>query len=101
MSWRHLPPLRMPDERTLEQLPEAALICLLDTTLSAVEMALRAEHPPVEQLPFDPTHEIVPSLLLAHLIISHAQQLRQSLRLYDAAVRRAVGWQREAVEDIF
>jgi hypothetical protein len=80
----------MPDQGVLHHFPEAALLAVLDAALAAVELALRAEHPTVDDLPFDPDHEIVPSLLTAHLILSRAVELRQLVHLYSAAVRRAV-----------
>lgn len=80
----------MPDQGVLRHFPEAALLAVLDAALAAVELAIRAEHPTVDDLPFDPDHEIVPSLLTAHLILSRAVELRQLIHLYSPAVRRAV-----------
>jgi hypothetical protein len=80
----------MPDERLLHHFPEAATLTVLEAALVAAETALRAEHPTVDELPFDPEHDIVPSLLTAHLILSRATELRDLLHLYSAAVRRAV-----------
>jgi hypothetical protein len=80
----------MPDERVLHHFPEAATLAVLDAALAAAESALRAEHPTVDDLPFDPDHDVVPSLLTAHLVLSRAAELRDLLHLYAAAVRRAV-----------
>lgn len=82
--------IAMPDERVLHQFPEAASLAVLDAALVAAEAALRAEHPTVDDLPFDPDHDVVPSLLTAHLVLSRAAELRDLLHLYAAAVRRAV-----------
>jgi hypothetical protein len=81
----------MPEQGVLHHFPEAALLAVLDAALAAVELAIRAEHPTVDDLPLEPDHEIVPSLLTAHLILSRAVELRQLIRLYSAAVRRALG----------
>jgi hypothetical protein len=80
----------LPDPIVLHQFPEAATLALLDAALAAVEMALRAEHPAVDDVPFDPRHDIVPSLLTAHLIVSRCSELRSLLDLYAAALRRCV-----------
>src|SRR5690606_30209168 len=80
--------LQIPDERLLHHFPEAACLAVLDAALAAVQGVLRAEHPTVDDLPFDPEHDIVPSLLTARLILSRAGELRELLRLYSAAVAR-------------
>ncbi len=82
--------LQIPDERLLHHFPEAACLAVLDAALAAVQGVLRAEHPTVDDLPFDPEHDIVPSLLTARLILSRAGELRELLRLYSAAVARTV-----------
>lgn len=79
----------MPDERLLHRFPEAATLAVLEAALAAAETTLRAEHPTVDDLPFDPEHDVVPSLLTAYLILSRASELRDLLHLYNAAVRRA------------
>ena len=79
----------MPDERLLHHFPEAASLTVLEVALAAAETALRAEHPTVDDLPFNPDHDVVPSLITAHLILSRAAELRDLLHLYSAAVRRA------------
>lgn len=82
--------ITVPDERTLHRFPEAAMLSVLEVALAAVETALRSEHPTVDYVPYDPDHDIVPSLLTAHLILARASELRDLLQLYTAAVRRAV-----------
>jgi hypothetical protein len=83
--------IAIPDERILHHFPEAATLAVLEAALAAAETALRAEHPTVDDIPFDSQHDIVPSLLTAHLVLSRAAELRDLLHLYAAAVRRAVG----------
>lgn len=80
----------MPDEQLLHHIPEAATLAVLEAALLAAETSIRAEHSTVDDLPFDPEHDVVPSLLTAHLILSRASELRDLLHLYTAAVRRAV-----------
>lgn len=82
--------LQIPDEQLLHHFPEAACLAVLDAALAAVQCVLRAEHPTVDDIPFDPEHDVVPSLLTANLILARASELRELLRLYSAAVRRAV-----------
>ena len=91
----------MPDQGVLHHFPEAALLAVLDAALAAAELAIRAEHPTVDDLPLDPDHEIVPSLLTAHLILSRTVELRDLIHLYSAAVRRAVGVCRAQDDTIF
>ncbi len=79
------------DERVLHHFPEAAVLVVLDAALQAAELALRVEHPAVDELPFDAMHEIAPSLLTAHLVLSHSAELRHLIQLYSAAVLRAIG----------
>ena len=93
--------IAMPDERVLHHFPEAATLAVLDAALVAAEVALRAEHPTIDELPFDPEHDIVPSLLTAHLVLSRAVELRDLLHLYTAAVRRAVRDAPHADDDMF
>ena len=88
--------LAMPDEQLLHHFPEAAALAVLDAALAAAQLALRAEHPTVDDVPFDPEHDVAPSLLTAHLILSRSAELRSLLELYYAAVRRAVRFQDEA-----
>jgi len=83
--------IEMPDERVLRHFPEAAVLVVLDAALAATELALRVEHPAVDELPLDPQHEIAPSLLTAHLVLSRSAELRHLLKLYFAAVQRAIG----------
>ena len=83
--------IEMLDERVLHQFPEAAVLVVLDAALAATELALRVEHPAVDELPFDVLHEIAPSLLTAHLVLSRSAELRHLLQLYSAAVLRAIG----------
>ena len=80
----------MLDERVLHHFPEASVLAVLDAALAATELTLRVEHPTVDHLPFDPIHEIVPSLLTAHLVLSRSAELRHLLQLYSAAVLRAI-----------
>lgn len=80
----------IPDERVLHHFPEAATLAVLDAALAAAESALRAEHPTVDDLPFDHDHDVAPSLLTAYLVLSRAAELRELLHLYAAAVRRAI-----------
>ncbi len=92
--------IEMLDERVLHQFPEAAVLVVLDAALAATELALRVEHPTVDDLPFDPQHEIAPSLLTAHLVLSRSAELRHLLQLYSAAVLRATaGGQSGDAED--
>jgi hypothetical protein len=81
----------MPERGLLHHFPEAALLAVLDAALAAVELAIRAEHPTVDDLPLDLDHEIVPSLLTARLVLSRTGELRDLIHLYAAVVRRAVG----------
>jgi hypothetical protein len=83
--------IEMLDERVLQHFPEAAVLVVLDAALAATELALRVEHPAVDDLPFDASHEIAPSLLTAHLVLSRSAELRHLLQLYSAAVLRAIG----------
>ena len=85
--------IAMPDPQLLDLFPEAAALAVLDAALAATELVLRAEHPTVDDVPFDTEHDLVPSLLTAHLILSRSAELRDLLQLYSAAVRRAVHFQ--------
>jgi len=87
MSMINIP---LPDSTVLQHFPEAATLALLDAALAAVEMTLRAEHPAVDDVPLDTDHDMVPSLLTAHLIVSRCSELRSLLDLYAAALRRCV-----------
>ena len=82
--------LQIPDERLLHHFPKAACLAVLDAALAAVQSVLRAEHPTIDDIPFDPEHDVAPSLITAQLILSRAGELRDLLRLYSAAARRAV-----------
>jgi hypothetical protein len=81
----------MPDHRLLQHFPEATTLAVLDAALAATELTLGEEHPALEGLLFDPSCEVPPTLLTAHLLISRTSELRDLLRLYSAAVRRAIG----------
>jgi hypothetical protein len=83
-------PASFSDERVLYHFPEAATLAVLDAALTATEQILRAEHPTLDDVPFDPEHDVAPSLLTAHLILRRADELRDLLDLYAAAVHRAV-----------
>ena len=83
--------IEMLDERALHHFPEAAVLVVLDAALAATELALRVEHPAVDDLPFDAQQEIAPSLLTAHLVLTRSAELRHLLQLYSAAVLRAIG----------
>jgi len=85
----------LPDPTVLHHFPEAATLALLDAALAAVEMALRAEHPTVDDVPLDPEHDVIPSLLTAHLIVSRCSELRSLLDLYAAALRRCVHFEHD------
>jgi hypothetical protein len=85
----------LPEPAVLHHFPEAATLALLDAALAAVELSLRAEHPAVDDLPFDPDHDVVPSLLTAHLIVSRCSELRSLLDLYAAALHRCVDFKRD------
>lgn len=91
----------MPDPRWLAHFPEATVLAVLDAALVAVELALREEHPTVDDVPFDPEHDVPPSLLTAHLILTRTIELRDLLGLYSAAVRRAVGHRFDPDERLF
>lgn len=81
----------IPDHRLLSHFPEATALTVLDAALAATELALGEEHPAVEHVLCDPLSEPPPTLLLAHLVLSRTSELRHLLRLYSAAVRRAIG----------
>ena len=85
-----MPITHLADERLLHRFPEAATIAVLDVALVATDTALRAEHPTLDDLPFDPECDLAPSLLLAYLILTRADELRDLLHLYSAAVQRSV-----------
>jgi hypothetical protein len=89
-------PAAFSDERVLQHFPEAATLAVLDAALTATEQILRAEHPTVDDVPFDLEHDVAPSLFTAHLILRRADELRDLLDLYSAAVYRAV---RRATDD--
>lgn len=80
----------LPDSTVLHHFPEAATLALLDAALAATAISLRAEHPTVDDVPLDLRHDVVPSLLTAHLIVSRCAELRSLLDLYAAALRRCV-----------
>jgi hypothetical protein len=74
---------------------------VLDAALVAVELTLREEHPTVDDVPFDHKHDVPPSLVTAHLIVTRIMELRELLHLYTAAVRRAVDLDFDVEDDIF
>ena len=49
----------------------------------------------VDDVPLDSAHDIVPSLLTTHLIVSRCSELRALLDLYGAALRRCVTFDRD------
>ena len=81
--------IAMPGVRALHFFPEAASLAVLEAALVAVETIIHAEHPTVDDVPFDSEHDVVPSLLTAHLILSRAAELRDLLHLHTIAVRSA------------
>lgn len=83
--------LPMPDERLLRHFPEASTLAVLDAALAATELGIGEEHPAVDGLLRDPCCELPPTLLTAHLLLNRIAELRHLLRLYSAAVRRAIG----------
>jgi hypothetical protein len=92
--------ISMPNPQLLHHFPEATVLALLDAALCAAELSLRNEHPAVDDLPLDPDHDIIPSLLTAHLILSRASELRHLLELYSAAVRRCVDFEGVDQDDL-
>jgi hypothetical protein len=90
----------MPDPRLLRHFPEATVLAVLAAALLAAELALRQEHPTVDDVPFDPEHDVPASLVTAHLILTRTIELRDLLGLYDAAVRRAVAWRLDSDDEI-
>jgi hypothetical protein len=91
----------LPDSRVLHHFPEAATLALLDAALATAELSLRSEHPTLDDLPLDPNHDIVPTLLAAHLIVSRCAELRSLLYLYAAALRRCVDFTPDLEPDPF
>lgn len=91
--------IEMLDERVLRLFPEATVLAVLHAALAAAELALRVEHPTADELPLDPRHDIAPSLLTAHLVLSRSAELRHLLQLYSAAVVRAVDGEAGSVSD--
>ena len=91
----------MPDPRILRHFPEAPTLAVLDAALAAVELALREEHPTIDDVPFDHDHDVPPSLVTAHLIVERTIELRKLLHLYGAAVRRAVEMDFDVDDGIF
>jgi len=83
--------LCMPDPRLLQHFPETTTLAVLDAALAATQLTLGAEYPAIEELLFDPSHEPSPTLLTAHLLMARTSELRDMLRLYSAAVHRAIG----------
>jgi hypothetical protein len=83
--------LPMPDHRLLRHFPEASTLAVLDAALAATELGLGEEHPAVEGLLANPHFDPPPTLLTAHLLLTRVAELRDLLRLYSAAVRRAIG----------
>lgn len=90
----------MPDARVQHHFPEAATLALLDAALTAAELSLRVAHPAVDDVPFDPEHDIPPPLLTAHLILSRSAELRVLLDLYRAALRRCVRFDNDDDDEI-
>jgi len=91
----------MPDPRLLRHFPEAPTLAVLDAALVAAELALREEHPTVDDVPFDPEHDVPASLVTAHLILTRTIELRDLLHLYSAAVRRAVRFHFDPDDGLF
>jgi hypothetical protein len=85
----------LPDPTVVHHFPEATALALLDAALAVVELSLRAEHPAVDDVPLDPDHDLVPSLLTAHLIVSRCSELRSLLDLYATALRRCVRFEHD------
>lgn len=81
----------MPGHRLRSHFPEATTLAILDASLMATELALGDEHPAVEDFLCDPRGEVPPTLLTAHLLLTRVSELRHLLRLYSAAVQRAIG----------
>jgi len=80
----------MPDQDVLRHFPEATTLAVLDAALVAVELALREEHPTVDDVPLDPEHDISSAFLTAHLILTRAIELRDLVHIYSAAIHRSV-----------
>jgi hypothetical protein len=93
--------IEMPDPSLLRHYPEAPTLAVLDAARVAAELALREEHPTADDLPFDPDHDVPPSLVTAHLIITRAVELRDLLHLYSAAIRRAVPTHLDIADTLF
>lgn len=83
--------LRMPEPHLLHRFPESTTLAVLDAALAATQLTLGAEYPAIEDLIFDPSREVPPTLLTAHLLMARTSELRDMLRLYSAAVHRAIG----------
>jgi hypothetical protein len=81
----------MPEQPLLRHFPEAVTLAVLDTALAATELAMGEENPAVEALLVDAYADVPPTLLTAHLLLARIAELRDLLRLYSAAVCRAVG----------
>jgi len=62
--------------------------------------SLRVAHPAIDDVPFDPEHDIAPPLLTAHLIVSRSAELRVLLDLYRAALRRCVNFDHDDDDEI-
>jgi hypothetical protein len=93
--------ITMPDPRVLRHFPEATNLAVLDAALVAVELALREEHPTIDQVPLDSEHDISSAFLAAHLILTRTIELRDLLHLYAAAVQRSVRYHFEPDPDDF
>jgi len=89
----------MPDQDVLRHFPEATTLAVLDAALVAVELALREEHPAIDDVPLDPEHDISSAFLTAHLILTRAVELRDLVHLYSAAIHRAVRYHFEPDPD--
>jgi hypothetical protein len=83
--------LPMPDERLLHHFPEATTLAVLDAALAATELELGEEHPAAEAMLFEHHADVPQTLLTAHLLLARTTELRELLRLYCAAVHRAIG----------
>ncbi len=89
----------MPDPHLLRHFPEATTLAVLDAALVAAELALREEHPAIDDVPLDPEHDISPALLTAHMILTRTMELRHLVHLYSAAARRSVRYHCEPDPD--
>ena len=89
----------MPAPHFLQYCPEALSLAILEAALVAVELALREEHPTLDDAPFNQQDLVPPSLLTAHLIVSRAIELRELLSLHSAAVLRSIEFEFDSGPD--